>query len=92
MSNDVTQERVFQEDIIHQMVTNGWQLGSPDDYNRETALYQQDLLTFIKETQPKEWQKFCKVFTTDSDRNFIDALVTQLKKADINATDQASRS
>ena len=92
MSNDVTQERVFQEDIINQMVTNGWQLGSPNGYNREAALYQQDVLTFIKETQPKEWQKFCKVFTTDSDRNFIDALVTQLKKADINATDQASRS
>ncbi len=92
MSKDATQERVFQDDIIEQMVANGWQLGSPDGYNREAALYQHDVLAFVKETQPKEWQKFCKLFPIDTDRHFIDALVVQLKKADINATDKASRS
>ncbi|WP_194866725.1 type I restriction endonuclease subunit R [Pseudoalteromonas sp. PPB1] len=89
--NDATQERIFQDDIITQMVANGWVQGQPEHYNRESALYEQDVLTFVKETQPKEWQKFCKVYPIDSERHFIDALVTQLKKADINATDQASR-
>lgn len=89
--NDATQERIFQDDIITQMVANGWVQGQPEHYNRESALYEQDVLAFVKETQPKEWQKFCKVYPIDSERHFIDALVTQLKKADINATDQASR-
>ncbi|CAH1569332.1 Type I restriction-modification system, restriction subunit R [Vibrio owensii] len=88
---DTTQERVFQDDIISQMVANGWVQGTGESYNRESALYEADVLTFIKETQPKEWEKFCKVFPTDSDRHFLDALVTQLKKADENATDRASR-
>ncbi|CAA0327593.1 Type I restriction enzyme, R subunit [Alteromonas alvinellae] len=91
MSMDATQEQIFQDDIISQMLVNGWQLGQPENYNREAALYEQDVLTFVKETQPKEWEKFCEVFPIDSDRHFLDALVTQLKKADINATDQASR-
>lgn len=91
MSMDATQERIFQDDIISQMLVSGWQLGLPENYNRESALYEQDVLAFIKETQPKEWEKFCKVFPIDSERHFLDALVTQLKKADINATDQASR-
>lgn len=91
MSTDATQERIFQDDIISQMLVNGWQLGQPENYNRESALYEQDVLAFIKETQPKEWEKFCKVFPIDSERHFLDALVIQLKKADINATDQASR-
>ena len=91
MSMDATQERIFQDDIINQMLVNGWQLGQPENYNCESALYEQDVLAFIKETQPKEWEKFCKVFPIDSDRHFLDALVTQLKKADINATEQASR-
>ncbi|WP_218397581.1 type I restriction endonuclease subunit R [Alteromonas lipotrueae] len=91
MSMDATQERIFQDDIINQMLVNGWQLGQPENYNCESALYEQDVLAFIKETQPKEWEKFCKVFPIDSDRHFLDALVSQLKKADINATDQASR-
>ncbi|EGR1310837.1 type I restriction endonuclease subunit R [Vibrio cholerae] len=88
---DTTQERVFQDDIISQMVANGWVQGTGEGYNRESALYEADVLTFIKETQPKEWEKFCKVFPTDSERHFLDALVTQLKKADENATDRASR-
>ncbi|EIA1341700.1 type I restriction endonuclease subunit R [Vibrio parahaemolyticus] len=91
MSRDSTIERVFQDDIISQMVANGWVQGTGEGYNRESALYEADVLTFIKETQPKEWEKFCKVFPTDSERHFLDALVVQLKKADENATDRASR-
>ena len=88
---DSTTERNFQDDLIAQMLANGWVEGSPQYYHRETALYQQDVLDFIQQSQPKEWQKFCKVFPIDSERHFIDALVAQLKKADINATDQHSR-
>ncbi|MCE9822606.1 DEAD/DEAH box helicase family protein [Vibrio sp. YT-17] len=73
------------------MVANGWVQGTGAGYNRDSALYEADVLTFIKQTQPKEWEKFCKVFPTDSERHFLDALVTQLKKADENATDRASR-
>lgn len=89
--SDKSNERVFQDNIIEQMVENGWQLGSPEHYHRESALYQQDALAFVKETQAKEWQKFCKLFPVESDKHFLEALVSQLKKADINATDQASR-
>jgi type I restriction enzyme R subunit len=39
-----SQESVFQNDIIHQMVANGWLLGSPTGYNRELALYEEDVL------------------------------------------------
>ncbi|MDG2666943.1 DEAD/DEAH box helicase family protein, partial [Vibrio parahaemolyticus] len=91
MSRDSTVERVFQDDIISQMVANGWVQGTGECYNRESALYEADVLTFITQTQPKVWEKFCKVFPTDSERHFLDALVTQLKKADENATDRASR-
>jgi type I restriction enzyme R subunit len=58
MSTDATQERIFQDDIITQMVANGWLEGKPDGYNRESALYEQDVLTFVKETQPKSGRSF----------------------------------
>ncbi|MDE1336085.1 type I restriction endonuclease subunit R [Vibrio aestuarianus] len=92
MSTDTTQERVFQDDIISQMVANGWVQGNSEGYNRESALYEADVLAFVKETQPKEWEKLCKVFPNETERHFLEALVAQLKKADVNATDQASRS
>lgn len=86
-----TKEAVFQADIIRQMVANDWVEGKPEGYNRESALYEQDVLSFVKHTQPEEWDKFCKVFPTEPERHFLEALVVQLKKADENATDKASR-
>ena len=50
MSDQAT-ERVFQNDIINQMLANGWQLGRPEKYNRELALYPEDLMGFVQQTQ-----------------------------------------
>ncbi len=90
-AHNLSYESVFQADIVSQMQVHGWQLGLASGYQRETALYEQDVLEFVQSTQPDEWDKFCRVFPIDSERHFIDALVKQLNKADINATDRASR-
>ncbi|MBJ8442563.1 type I restriction endonuclease subunit R [Acinetobacter bereziniae] len=92
MRSDVTLETIFQQDIIAQMQNHGWQVGSPQGYNREKALYEQDVLSFVQSTQAKEWQKFQNIFPNDTERHFLDTVVAQLKKADINATDIESRS
>jgi len=92
MRSDVTLETIFQQDIIAQMQSHGWQIGSPQGYNREKALYEQDVLSFVQSTQAKEWQKFQSIFPNDTERHFLDTVVAQLKKADINATDIESRS
>lgn len=91
MSMDTTKERIFQNEMIAQMVETGWIVGKGDGYDRERALYSQDALTFVQTTQPQEWEKFSKVYPTDTERHFLDALVAQLRKADINATDMLSR-
>ena len=92
MSLDATRENIFQNDMIQHMQANGWVLGAAKYYDRENALYSADVLSFVQNTQAEEWKKFCQNYPIDSERHFIDALVVQLKKADINATDQASRS
>lgn len=91
MSMDSTKELIFQNDIIAQMEKKGWVRGKTDGYDRERALYTQDALSFVQTTQPQEWEKFANIYPTDTERHFLDALVAQLKKADINATDRQSR-
>ena len=44
-------EFIFQNDMISQLVANGWLLGKPESYNRKLALYEEDVLGFVKETQ-----------------------------------------
>lgn len=92
MTTDITREINLQNDIIRQMSANGWIVGKGDGYDRERALYVQDTLQFVQTTQPQEWEKFAKVYPNDTERHFLDNLVTQLQKADINATDMLSRS
>ena len=58
---DAAQEKVFQNDILAQMQSHGWLLGESKNYNKELALYPEDLITFVKNTQPEQWQKQLKI-------------------------------
>ena len=86
-----TSELTFQNDMIHQLVANGWRLGKPEGYNRELALYAEDLLGFVKDTQHKQWQKFCALYPNDPEGRFLARVASQLNKADPNAADKEMR-
>ena len=88
---DLAAELAFQNDIIDQLISHGWQLGQADQYNRELALYPADLLGFVRETQDTEWQKFCGNHPKDTDQQFLELVAKQLQKADPNATSSVSR-
>lgn len=89
--SDQASERIFQDDILRQLQTHGWLLGSSDRYNRELALYPEDALTFVQETQPAQWQRFCANHPKDSEQKFLELVAGQLAKADPNATNADSR-
>jgi len=84
-------ELTFQNDMIKQLVNNGWLLGSPKYYNRELAIYSEDLLGFIKDTQDEQWQKFCKLYPNDTENKFLERVASQLNKAEPNAANKDLR-
>jgi type I restriction enzyme R subunit len=86
---DQSAERQFQNDIIEQMLANGWQLGRPEDYNRELALYSEDVIGFIKDTQDAQWQKFQTLYPNNAEQKLLELVAAQLNKADPNATHRA---
>ena len=79
---DKSTEYIFQNDMIKQLLANGWLLGDPKKYNRELALYSEDVLGFVKETQDEQWQKFKALYPNDTDQKFLERVATQLNKAD----------
>lgn len=89
--SDQASERIFQDDILRQLQAHGWLLGSSDRYNRELALYPEDALAFVQETQPAQWLRFCANHPKDSAQKFLELVAGQLAKADPNATNQDSR-
>lgn len=84
-------ELTFQNDIIQQLMNNGWLLGSPEGYNRELALYEEDLLGFVKDTQDAQWQKFCALYPNGAEQKFLERMASQLNKADPNAANKQMR-
>ncbi|MDH5327950.1 MAG: DEAD/DEAH box helicase family protein [Gammaproteobacteria bacterium] len=84
-------EFTFQNDMIQQLLANGWLLGKPENYNRELALYSEDLLGFVQETQDEQWQKFCSLYPNNPEEKFLERVATQLNKADPNAANTELR-
>lgn len=89
--SDQSDERTFQDEIIAEMVASGWQLGTPEGYNRDLALYEEDVIGFVKDTQPKQWEKFCGIYPTNPEQKFLEKIVSQLNKADPNAAHRTLR-
>lgn len=48
----------FESDIIAHLTAHGWMEGDPAKYDRELALYPEDVIGWIQDTQPKTWEKF----------------------------------
>lgn len=84
-------ELTFQNDMIRQLLANGWLLGKPEGYNRELALYEEDVLGFVQDTQDEQWQKFCALYPNDPEGKFLERVATQLNKADPNAANKEMR-
>ena len=62
MRSDVTLETNFQQDIITQMQSHGWQVGSPQGYHREKALCQQSRTRSNRQTSKKMAHRFSAVY------------------------------
>ncbi|MEP3632384.1 MAG: DEAD/DEAH box helicase family protein [Shimia thalassica] len=85
ISSGKAKEIIFQDEIIAQMVAAGWQLGTPAGYDRELAMYTEDLIGFVKDTQDAQWQKHVKNYPNDPEQKLLDRVASQLNKADLNA-------
>lgn len=54
-------EKAFEDEICHHLAGHGW-LYSPnsDGYDRERALFGEDVFAWLQETQPEQWEKVVK--------------------------------
>ena len=50
-------EVTFEQELVASLLSHGWQEGDPKRYDRALALYPDDLIGWLQETQPQEWAK-----------------------------------
>ncbi|MFO1412419.1 MAG: type I restriction endonuclease [Burkholderiales bacterium] len=82
--SNVHTEHVFENELTGHLAKSGWavrtHLKDAASYNRELALFPDDILAFVQETQPAEWAKFKKWHNGDSEKMLVKRVAEQLDK------------
>lgn len=71
----------FEQEVCAHLSTHGW-LYSPDDtgYDRELALFPEDVIAWLSETQPKEWAKVKQLHNGSSELTVLKRLAEVMDK------------
>ncbi|MGZ5857225.1 MAG: type I restriction endonuclease, partial [Burkholderiaceae bacterium] len=82
--SNVHTEKVFEDELCTHLAANGWSvrthLQDAKGYDRALALFPDDLLGFVKDTQKGEWAKFKRWHNGDSEKIFVKRVAEQLDK------------
>ena len=78
-SDHKARERAFQDHIVNALAHSGWLVGESANYDRERALYPEDLLAYVQQSQPEGWAKFCKTYGEEPERHLLNAAVRALE-------------
>ncbi len=66
--------------VVNALVANGYVERQSDDYNQELFLDSGILLTFVKNTQPEEWEKLQEQYPANPDDIFLKRISGEIAK------------
>ena len=83
-------EEQFEDEVCEVLKASGWLYEGPlpyqksftydQGYDARTALYPEDAIAWVKETQPDSWNKFAKNHTKNPEAVFIQRLTEELDR------------
>jgi type I restriction enzyme R subunit len=73
-------ERQFQIEIVQHLTSHNYVEGDATHYDRELALYPQDLINYIKSTQPQAYEKMQKREGVKTDAVLIKHVAKEMDK------------
>ncbi len=72
---NITTENTFETALVQSLVDNGgYTQGNSAEYNPETGLFTNDLLEFLKSSQPKQWERITAIHGPAADKRIIERL------------------
>ncbi len=71
---DQHKEKAFEQELVAYLTAHGWLEGDASEYDRELALYPSDLIGWIQDTQPKEWEKVINWHEINAEQALCDRL------------------
>lgn len=80
MSDFDVKERRFEQDIEEYLITHGgYTKGNPKTFDCKLALDTATFVSFIKASQPKAWERYVKIYGSDSEKQVVDRFCREVK-------------
>ena len=84
-------ELPFEDHVVNYLTDEApegdrWLLGTSANYDKERALYPEDVIGWLKETQPKEWEKLERLNKANTEKRVLDALAKKLAAKPVGGT------
>lgn len=85
MPNDFdVKEKRFEQDIEEYLTTQGgYKKGDPTTFNRQSGIDESTFIAFIRNSQPKHWEKFEKIYGDTSEKQIIDRFSKEVKQTSL---------
>lgn len=73
-------EKRFEQDIEEYLTTKGgYEKGDPKAFDRKLALDVNTFVAFIKNSQPKAWERFERIYGAESENQIVDRFCREVK-------------
>jgi len=73
-------EKQFEDDIEYSLLTyGGYTKGDAKAFNRTVALDVATLISFVKATQPKSWEKYETIYGTSCEKSFVERFCKEVR-------------
>lgn len=80
MSDFDVKEKRFEQDIEEYLITEGgYEKGDPHKFDRKLALDTETFFAFLKSSQPKQWERYEKIYGTDSEKQVVERFCREVK-------------
>lgn len=77
--NKITTENTFESAIVQSLIDNGgYMAGNSADYSHELGMFKYEVLHFLQETQPENWQKLSLIHGSDVDNRIIQRIYKEM--------------
>lgn len=77
-------EKQFESDIEYSLLTyGGYEKGDPKMFDRTVALDVKTLISFVKATQPKSWEKYETIYGTSCEKAFVERFCKEVRSLGI---------
>lgn len=84
MTDFDVKEKRFEEDIEDYLIHDGgYSKGNPATFNRKTGLDEGTFIEFIKISQPKQWERYVKIYDSSAEQQIIERFCREVKQTNL---------